>query len=254
MRQQKIKIKFPTALLGILFLTIFALPISQAQQMKTLKLDSGSEILMLEEIGGILLDSENGIKVEMAMPPNQRPKKFKDVDIQIGDIIKMLNGKRVKNVAELKVMYEASKPGDEFKFGIKRDKKMLLTTMQRAHQDELPKMKMMMVGAEDDNPMAATLVGNGLMLKEANGSVLIDDVIPELAGSLGDKIPAKGEQIIKIGGEPVKSLKILAEAYEKIAMGDKVRLTFKNESKEYSITFEKTNQQNIQKKIIKKDH
>jgi len=253
MRRQKNRVKTPMALLGILFLAIFTVSISQAQQMRTIKLESEDEILMLEEIGGILLNSDEGIKVEMAIPADQRPEKFKTVNIKTGDIIKMLNGKSVKNVADLKAVYDISKPGDEFKFGIKRDKEMLIARLVRATPDELPNLKIRTAAADDNNPYAATLVGNGLMLKEAKGRIFIDDVLPELAKSLGDNIPAVGDEILTIQGKRIESLEMLSNVYEKIKLGDKVTLTFKTESEEYTIIINKMNQQGLQKKIIKKD-
>ena len=78
--------------------------------------------------------------------------------------------------------------------------------------------------------------------------------MPEMAKSMGDHIPSVGDGIIAIQGKEINSLEELANIYQEIEFGDKVSLTLTNEDGEYKVVFEKTNQQNIQRKIIKKDN
>ena len=61
---------------------------SQAQVVKTMTLSGEpGELFMLPEVGGIIVKSDDGPKLEMVLPPDHRPENYKTVDIQAGDII-----------------------------------------------------------------------------------------------------------------------------------------------------------------------
>ena len=79
-------------------------------------------IFMLEEMGGIIQISDEGAVLQMIMPPEQRSEQYKDVDLVIGDVIKMVNGKKIDSGETLQKLYDDLKIGDEIKMAIMREK------------------------------------------------------------------------------------------------------------------------------------
>jgi PDZ domain-containing secreted protein len=82
------------------------------------------------------------VTVNIAPPEGTLPKEYEDIDIQGGDIIKMMNGKRVKTTDAIKKIYEELEIGDEIKLGVKREDEMFIVTFKKADPAEM-KGKMM---------------------------------------------------------------------------------------------------------------
>ena len=94
---------------GTVFLILFMfLSLPQAQVMQTLKFEAGDgDMFMLPEVGGIVVESNAGPQLQMVLPNNHRAKDYKTLDLQVGDIIKMFNGKSMKTVSSLQETYDA---------------------------------------------------------------------------------------------------------------------------------------------------
>lgn len=205
------------------------------------------EMFMIQEVGGLVTLSDDGVKIEMVMPPDQRPKEFKDVDLMAGDIIKMANGKKIDDVAKIKEIYEALKPGETLKFGINRDGKMMIVSMVKGDPDKMPKMQVMTVGAGDN--MIPTLIDVGLVLVEKDGKLVVDQAIPEMVKSSPDFTPGKDDILAKINGTMVNNASSLSDAYMKIAVGSKVEMTFERAGEQHIVSFDKPEAMNKQMKM-----
>ena len=71
---------------------------------------------------------EKYLKIGMMPTKGNLPKEFESIDLQEGDRILMLNGKRVKSIGDLRDVYEALAVADSVQFGIKRDDQMRIVS------------------------------------------------------------------------------------------------------------------------------
>ena len=244
-RQKNWLIKNSAMLIALVMLWIPA----QAQVVKTMTFNSeDGEIFMLPEVGGIIVESDDGPKVEMVLPSDQRPENYKAVDIQAGDIIKMFNGKSMKTVALIKETYEALGIGDQLKFGIRRDKSVLMIKFIKMDpKDARGRMMVKTISMSDDGETDNIIAGNiitdlidlGLLLEKKDGIIFVADVITEVSTAFKGTQPENGDQLIKIQSSKISSPKELTQIYDKIKAGEKVDLTVLRSGEEVILTFEK---------------
>ena len=69
--------------ISYLLALILLLGTANAQQVKTMKVMGGGDVFMLEEIGGIITETEDGLRVEMVMPADNRAEQYKTTDIPL---------------------------------------------------------------------------------------------------------------------------------------------------------------------------
>ena len=92
--------------------------LSDAQQMKII---TNGEAEFLPEFNGVVLFEKNKFVINLNIPANMRSKEYQNVDLQTGDEIQFVNGKKIKTIKDFRKYYSELKPGDEVKFGIVRD-------------------------------------------------------------------------------------------------------------------------------------
>ncbi len=227
----------------LIALFMFWLP-SQGQVVKTMTFESeDGDIFMLPEVGGIIVESDDGPKLEMVLPKDQRPDDYKALDIQVGDIIKMFNGKSMKKVSSIQEVYEVMEIGDEVKFGIKRDKSVMMVKFAKMDPKDAPgKMMIRTVGGPGGGGIGnivADLIDAGLVLEEKDGKILVADVITEMGSVFVGTQPESEDQLIKINSSKINSTEELTQIYDQIKAGKKVELTMLRKEKEVLLTFEK---------------
>jgi S1-C subfamily serine protease len=239
-------------LLGLI--VILSTGIIQAQvQQKMMRISGGENaIFMLNELGALLVDGEDGLSVMMVLPPDQRAKDYQSVDMKEGDIIKMFNGKRVENAKQLKDAYNALKVGAELKFGISRGRDMKIEKLIKADEKDLPQSKMIIMGPPDDG-IDGVLIDAGIFLNDVDGKITIVDVNPTMSGVFGENTPMKGDVILKIQGQSLTTPETLKEIYGAAENNSQVKLTLLRGDEELISTFTKPSSCTMQKKIIKND-
>ena len=224
---------------------------------KVIKADA-DQVFFLQELGALIMQDEETIRVDFVAPADSRTKAYRSVDIESGDIIAMLNGKRLKSVKDLKAIYEEAEVGEEIKFGIKRDKRMTIVAFPKADPENAPQQQMMMVTMDDDGEgtvsttsgsetrvikMEAGSAGNvtllelGLLLGEDEESLIVTDMLPHASKILSGIDIAEGDLVKSIQGKSVTTLDEFSDLYESIPAGDTVSLTFQHEGKDISASF-----------------
>ena len=169
-------------------LIMFWIP-SQAQVIKTITFGGGEpeELFILPEVGALIVKSDGGPKVDMVIPSDQRPDDYKNVDIQVGDIIKMFNGKSMKKVSSIEEVYEALSIGDELKFGIQRGKDMLIEKLTKMDPKDASGQMMIKKfpasGGGGIGNIIADLIDLGLILEEKDGQIFVIDVMTEISSA-----------------------------------------------------------------------
>ncbi len=239
---------------------------------KVIKADM-DEVFFLQELGALIMQDEESIRVDFVAPADNRAQEYRSVDIESGDVIVMLNGKRVKSVKDLKTSYEEAEVGEEIKFGRKRDKRTMIVTVPKADREKMPQQQMMMVTMDADGEgtvsttsgsetrvikMEAGSAGNvallelGLLLGEDEESLIVTDILPHASKRLGGVDVAEGDVVKSIQGKSVTTLDKFADLYESIPVGDTVSLVFQHEGKEISVSFPRPDAQKGIK--IKREH
>jgi hypothetical protein len=242
--------------IGIVLLSssLFAAP--PEEQEITLEGDVSS--YFLPELGAAILFQDQKLSVVFITPPEQRPEGYGDVDLQQGDIILMANGKKMASTDDIQKMHDAVEIGEIIKFGIKRDKSMMMISFEKADPKDLPQVQMMIsTQDDDDDPLgesdgkvikSKTMSGLGdivmmdevglLFMQDGNQTVL-NSITHELAENLTGVKPAPDDVLKSIQGKTFTSLKECRAIYEKIPIGEKVELVFTHGGKEASASFEK---------------
>ena len=199
----------------------------------------------LGELGAVIVDNGKEIKFLHVMPADNRPKAYKDVDVQAGDVILMCNGKRLKTLKDLEEAYNATAVGAEFKMGVRRNEDRFIVSLPKADPKDLPKMEMRMMtsdgsasggvkmqsftfgGPGQNAGDIAPLLGIGLIIGKKDNAFKIVGLMPNSAQ--GD---FKQDDIIEsFNGEKIKSTQQLSEMYEKLAVGAKIELQYKRGDK-----------------------
>lgn len=244
------------SIIGILLL-LLGLIIAQstgAQTVKTMTMtmEGDSPLFMLREIGGIITEAGDTVMVQMVMPPDNRPKDYKNVDIQTGDIIKMANGKKIESIKTLEDMYKSLAVGDELKLGLIRGKEMKIAALVKGDESKMPGQMMMMTTGGEGGSIAAGLVDAGLLLKVSDDKLTVEDVIEQIKMPYDGPAPEKGDIITQLNGQNVASSEKLDEVYGAIAIGAKVDMKILRNGEELTTSFVKPETKAVRKTIMKK--
>ena len=238
-------------MLATIGLILFIPTISLAQA-RTMQLSADQDVFMLGELGAVIVDSENGPTIMMVMPKEQRMEAYRDVDLREGDAVLMVNGKKITGAGRLKEIYEGLKIGDELKVGIRRGQEMLIATVVKADPDKLPAHVMMIKGGEGSDGTATVMAAVGIILKEVDGKVVIEDVLPGMDDKFTGGQPHKGDVIVKLQETAITGSAQISDIYGKLKANDQVRLTLDREGAEVSISFAKQECAGNKPLIIKK--
>ncbi len=83
---------------------------------------SAKDAMFLDELKSVVKSEDGKVFVEFSVDKNSRNEGYKNIDVQKGDEILFINGKRVKTIDEFKKIYGSLADGEEVELGIKRDK------------------------------------------------------------------------------------------------------------------------------------
>ncbi|MCP4633151.1 MAG: PDZ domain-containing protein [candidate division Zixibacteria bacterium] len=224
---------------------------ASAQMTQTLKIEDPDEVLLIQEFGGLVLCVNDTVSVMMVIPGSQRADAYQSLDIQVGDIVRMVNGQTLKSVKPLKEIYENAAIGDKLKLGILRGQKMMLVKFKKADPDELPGDMKLSVRNNSCDPDASTLIKAGLVLVAENDMITVQDILTEIIPDFKGHIPQQGDSIIKLQGMKVKSLEGFSEKYNQIKTGETVNLVLLHNGRKVNTSFKKPAEQNKQTIIHK---
>ena len=251
------------ALIATAVLISLVLPHSVQAQMKV-KTMTNDDIFMIPGLGAVIAPEDGKLKVLIV--PDDCPKEYASVDIESGDYLLMVNGKRVKTIDDLREVFKGIEVGETLEMGLKRDKTMLIASMKRASDDDTGGKMMMMTRTITTDEEGA---GEGGM--EFQGGAFSISVVPEVgiaitagdnglsvvglmpAGDeemIGDQ-PGEGDIVISIQGKTVETIDEFESAYEAIKTGDKVSIEYKHNDELRKLSFTKME---IEQKIMMKSN
>jgi S1-C subfamily serine protease len=232
--------------------TLFA----QGTQTKVMRVEEGDiegQPCEIAELGAIVVKKQGQLEVLFVMEGDTRPEAYREVDIRTGDIIAMANGKKMESTDALTTLMEEVAIGDPIKLGIKRDQEMMIVSYDKADPETLPKSKKIMMsddghgeaqkvfqsegGVEGEVVM---LVGSGIIAKAGEGGPVVGYLMPHAKELAGDIKPVEGDRIVSMQGETVETLDALSDAFDAIAVGDKVEMVLARDGKEFKFAWDKS--------------
>jgi S1-C subfamily serine protease len=212
-----------TKILVWLLFTIVALgvaPVIEAQMVFRHGGEEGEDpgnVVMLRELGILAgAPDEEAKELEViALLPDADP----ELDLKRGDLLLMIDGKRVRDSDAAREIYEAAEIGQTIKVGFRRGDERFLRSFEKS--DEPPgQMRMMVMGGPGSMGEMHPLTEFGAILGEKEDSVVVSMVLPM------DEALFEEDDIVKsINGKSVTSISEFREAYEALAIGEDIALS-----------------------------
>jgi hypothetical protein len=216
-------------------------------------------MFFLNELAAIISEKDGTIIVEHAMPTDQRPETYRDIDFKQGDEILMVNANRVKLLKDLEKIYTEIEVGETMKLGVRRGEEMFIVSFNKMDPEKLPKRKLMIrkgvpggdeaedepkissyqIKIENPDGKVKLLMGTGLIIKETDNKLGIYKIIPEMVKVLGEVDLKEGDILVALNSEKIKSLAQFTKIYDEIKVGDEVQLVTLREKKEINVKFKK---------------
>ena len=255
---------------GLMALLLAAAP-AFPQQMKMFQ---AGEVFTLPEIGALIAQEGDQIKVLAALPKDRRVQAYAGVDLLEGDVLLFFNGKRLKNVKEFEQNYAALAIGDTIQIGLRRKDDRLIVALAKADPASLPElqMKKVMIGAGgemtttessggkrqsvtktlDPNASEVTpVMALGVVVGSVDGKVKVLDKLPLPIKELENVDVQAGDVLQKLNGEKIVSVTRFNEDFEKLAVGARVELQYARKEKVMTASFNKPQAQG--RMILKTD-
>jgi len=203
---------------------------------KTQRLSPG-DAFPIPETGALVVREGSDLKVQFVPPPENRREPYKQVDLQVNDLILLVNGKRVKTIADLSKAHDETPIGAELKLGIQRDKQMMIVSFPKADPKDLPQrtMRIVTAGGEGNEILPAV----GIVLSETKHSVIVKKLLPVESAVVKNLDVQEGDVVTSINGTSVSSVKKFIDLYDKLDVGAKVSWNTERKGKRIVVEFEK---------------
>ena len=223
---------------ALLFPILTFMPqLAKAQQMRTMSFDASSSII-LTEFHAILIVEENALQVEMKMGHNEAQEGIDQ--LERGDIVLMMNGKRTNDIVSIREIYESVDIDSEIKIGVRRGEQRFILKAIKGAVPEAGGMQMVMTMDSDDSSFQPTIVpALGAVLTDNDGKVKVEKVIPPFLPDELKGVTIEGFFISELNGNKPETAASVKEILEDLEVGAEISITFSNENDAMSITFKK---------------
>ncbi len=232
-------------LLATVFSQIFAQNWSQKREVE-MKVEG--EPFNLTELGAVIVSDGETIKFLHVSDAERRPAAYRDIDAKSDDEVLMMNGKRIRDTATLKTMYDELAIGDAVKIGVRRGEQMFILDFPKIDPKDAPKMMMRMVvddgnGEQKDMTFGADDIFPAMELQllftMEDGKLTARPTHEFKSGKINGLDIAEGDIITAINDKTVESLDDFRDAYAAIAVGETVHLSADRNGKTVSSNFKK---------------
>jgi S1-C subfamily serine protease len=220
-----------------LSITLFCLGASFAQTGYVTAGDA--ETFVLEEVGAVMVQQGDDVKIVIVLPVDRRKAAWRDVDLQPEDFVLMANGQRIRTVEDIAELYKALNTGDELKLGIRRGEEMRLIGLTKADPADLPRVQRMIMRNDGSAGSLIPVMGLGLVLSVREGVLTVHTVLPQAPEPIKNGGPVAGDAIVALNGAAVKDGPAFTSMYDELATGAAIRLTFRHENREKTVELPK---------------
>lgn len=159
-------------ILALIVLNLSIMFAVNAQQIVRFKAEPG-KTFMINEIHAMVITESEKTTVKFVAPLETRKPKYKEIDVQVGDEVSMVNGKKVKAAKDIEDAYKALKVGEILKLGLKRDGNAVLVSIEKADEKDMPKGMEIRREIGPDGKEKVT-DGNGKEIKVKDGKAIIN--------------------------------------------------------------------------------
>jgi len=240
-----------------------------AQVMKkgvTIESDQPGGIYFLMGPQAAMRESDDGLVIDFVAPADSRAKDYADVDLKAGDIVMMVNGKRVKTAADIEKMVNDLETGAMIKLGVKRDRDMMIVSFAKPDPEEAggPMMMVTRTVGDDGNvdtdikmagpdlDKSVLVMEAGVILATTDDGLAVGVVIDNAETDLDGDAPGDGDVIMSINGTTVKTNGDFSAVYDATPPGEQIALVYLHDGAEKTVKFKKSAEQPV--RVIKKGH
>ena len=241
-----------------LILLICSSVFSQARMQKIML--QGDDIYISRELETVIVGKDGVVTVATLMPLEMRSQEYRSIDINEGDTILYFNAEKVKSAKEIEKLYNSIAVGGGIKLGIKRGPEMHLISYAKIDPANLPQGQRMVVRTMDKDPdmkmmdsdkviikktdNMLPLMSEGIILEEVENAVQISETF-----DVKNNLFKKGDIIVSMNDQSVKTIKEFDEMYQKINIGSEISLNIQRAQNNLKLVYNKSKAP----EIIKKD-
>ena len=214
---------------------IFFPSLSEAQQMQQMEFDASTS-LMLQEFQAMLVFENDEISVRMRMGSGEAEEGADQ--LERGDVILMMNGKRATDIETLRSIYESVEADQEIKIGVRRGTERFILD---AIKGDVPEggPRMMMTFDTDDGPPPAIAPEIGAILADRDGAVILDRIIPPMQPEELKALEIEGYSIKALNGETPENADQVLKTLQALEVGADISIIFEKDGDEKSVVFKK---------------
>lgn len=190
------------------------------------------DIMLINELGVVVgMNEASGNLTVMVLLPDADP----DMEIARDDLLLMINGQRVKDMAALRAAYEAAAVGEEVKLGFRRGDTRFLSSFEKEDAAAQAGVKRMVMiggpGGEGEFDDMQPLTEFGVVLAEKEGQVVVAMQLPL------DEVTLMKDDVIKsVNGTTVSSLEDFRSVYGELAIGAAMNIVAMRETQEVPVS------------------
>ena len=223
---------------SIIFAVLSGLIIpSQSFAQERMMLDASSS-LIINELGAIItIEGDDIIVLRQINSEDPEP----GVDrLEQGDIVLMMNGTRINDIATLREVYEGLSKDEEIKIGVRRGEQRFIVSGTKGDVAETSGRRMVMrMDTDGDGPPPVVVPEMGFVLADQDGDVVISGVIPPLLPEEFQGIELADFIITEINGQKPESAESLKAMIAEMEVGTEINITFVKNEDEKSIKLNK---------------
>ncbi len=227
-----------TTSLLIAALTAACIAVPAAGQ-EMMRLDADNS-LMLREIGLVAALEDGEIRVITMMPGGHGGGGgMAGTEAKSGDVVLMINGRRVADLDAARAAYDAVAVGDEVKLAVRRDDRRFLVTFAKQDAAELEQghgivLRRMTVGGDGDGGDIRPILGLSIVASATDDGVSVAATLP-----IADTTLADGDVIRQVGGENVTTLDQLETLVAAAAAGAPLEVVIERDGARQVLAIEK---------------
>jgi predicted metalloprotease with PDZ domain len=227
------------------------------------------DVFLLSELGAVIKNDSGNVTIELVLPENKRTEEYQAVDLENGDVILMMNGKKIRSIEDLEDNYDLIAVGDDIKLGIKREGSMMIVSFPKAEEHSTGGQRMMIIKSGDeegeqpapeasnmkiltlkDGEKSILLHDLGILLQEKEDGLYVVEVLPDAGKEIKDAGIKGGEKLVSIQGHEVGTLDEFTKIYDEIPAGETAKAVFEKDGNPVTVKFTKSSE-NTRSIIIK---
>lgn len=229
--------KFTHVLMISMIGIILAEPLA-AQIQRNMTFDASTSF-MLRELSAMIVQNEEGLQVEMIMGRGNTSEDPMTDELKRGDLIIMMNGKRVSDASTIREVYNSLPEGEEIKIGVRRGDTRFIVNAQKGDVPENASGQMVLSFDISDGEPPTMLPELGLLITQNDQGIEIMSLLEPL---LPDELKAEnieGYFITSINERSFETPLGIQQYLASLNVGDDILLEVEKDGNALSLTLKK---------------